>query len=160
LRPNTLNRTGLAHASGEQNTPFALHSEVGSALSFLTSLNPKSPLACKVPTGRGRPPGVGRLKILKPDTLAEFVRNPARQRAGPAGCPGFGFYPNAPMPHKKPEGEHQFKVGDRVTVTLHSGQLVEGTVRHVIEDTKGRHFQVDYGNHHTALVEKWRVHRK
>ena len=55
--------------------------------------------------------------------------------------------------------ERQYKVGDKVTVTLHSGQLVEGTVRHIIED-KGLHFQVDYGIHHTALVEKWRVHPK
>jgi len=61
---------------------------------------------------------------------------------------------------KKPNDEHQFQVGDRVSVTLHTGLIVDGTVRAIVNRTDGVHLQVDYGKDETALVELWRVHRK
>jgi hypothetical protein len=61
---------------------------------------------------------------------------------------------------KTPDDEHQFKVGDRVSVTLHTGLLVDATVRAIVKRTDGVHLQVDYGKDETALVELWRVHRK
>ena len=61
---------------------------------------------------------------------------------------------------KKPDDEHHFKVGDRVSVTLHTGLLVDATVRAIVQRTDGVHLQVDYGKDETALVELWRVHRK
>jgi hypothetical protein len=61
---------------------------------------------------------------------------------------------------KKPEGDHQFKVGDPVSVTLHTGQIVDGTVRAVVPHTDGVRLQVDYGKDETALVELWRVRLK
>lgn len=61
---------------------------------------------------------------------------------------------------KKPEDPHQFKVGDRVTVTLHSGRIVDGIVRAIIDRTDDLHLQVDYGKDETALVALWRVHAK
>ncbi len=54
------------------------------------------------------------------------------------------------------EPEHQFKAGDRVSVTLNTG-LVDGTMRAIVERTDDLYLQVDYGNHKTALVELWRV---
>ena len=61
---------------------------------------------------------------------------------------------------KKPEDERKFKVGERVTLTLHTGRLVEGVVRAVVERTDGVRLQVDYGKDETALVELWQVHPK
>ena len=59
---------------------------------------------------------------------------------------------------KKPEDAHKFQVGDCVTVTLHTGRLVDATVKAVIERTDGIRLQVDYETDKTALVELWRVH--
>ena len=61
---------------------------------------------------------------------------------------------------KQPEDERKFQVGDRVSVTLHTGLLVEGTVRAVFWRTHGVRLQIDYGKDETALVELWRVHAK
>jgi hypothetical protein len=61
---------------------------------------------------------------------------------------------------KKSDGEHQFKVGDSVSITLHTGRIVDGTVRAIVEKIDGIRLQVDYGKDETALVELWRVHRK
>jgi hypothetical protein len=63
-------------------------------------------------------------------------------------------------PRKKSDDEQPFKVGDRVSVTLHTGRLVDATVKAIVEKSKGIHLQVDYGKDETALVELWRVHRK
>jgi hypothetical protein len=67
-----------------------------------------------------------------------------------------------PVPARKkpPEGDHKFQVGDRVTLTLHTGRIVDGTVRAIVERTDGTRLQVDYGKDETALVEMWRVHAK
>jgi len=62
------------------------------------------------------------------------------------------------MMSKKSDDEHQFKVGDSVSVTLHTGLIVDGTVRAIVEKTDGVRLQVDYGKDETALVELWRVH--
>ena len=64
------------------------------------------------------------------------------------------------LTRKKPEDQRKFQVGDRVSLTLHTGQLVEGTVRAVVWRTDGVHLQVDYGKDETALVELWRVHAR
>jgi hypothetical protein len=61
---------------------------------------------------------------------------------------------------KKPDDEHRFKVGDAVSVTLHTGRMVDGTVRAIVDRTDGIRLQVDYGKDETALVELWRVHAK
>ena len=61
---------------------------------------------------------------------------------------------------KKSDDPHQFKVGDSVSLTLHTGRIVDGTVRAIVEKTDGMRLQVDYGKDETALVELWRVHRK
>jgi hypothetical protein len=59
--------------------------------------------------------------------------------------------------HKKSDGDNQFKAGDAVSVTLHTGRIVDGTVRAIVEQPDGKLLQVDYGNDETALVELWRV---
>jgi hypothetical protein len=61
---------------------------------------------------------------------------------------------------KKSDDNHQFKVGDRVSITLHTGRIVDGTVRAIVHQQDGIRLQVDYGNDETALVELWRVRAK
>jgi hypothetical protein len=50
-----------------------------------------------------------------------------------------------------------FKVGERVIIRLPVGQIVEATIRAVIERTDGIHLQVDWGYDQTALIEEWQV---
>jgi len=59
------------------------------------------------------------------------------------------------------DDKHQFKMGESVSIiTLHTGRIVDGTVRAIVEKTDGVRLQVDYGKDETALVELWRSHRK
>ncbi|HXJ11723.1 MAG TPA: hypothetical protein VNH19_05560 [Candidatus Limnocylindrales bacterium] len=60
------------------------------------------------------------------------------------------------MPAKQPD--HNYKIGDRVEVTLHDGRIVEAVVKAVIDRTDGKRLQVDYGKDETALVHLWQVH--
>ena len=55
---------------------------------------------------------------------------------------------------KKPD---EFKVGDRVTVSLFAGRIVDGVVKAIINRTHGVRLQVDYGKDETALVYLWQV---
>jgi hypothetical protein len=65
------------------------------------------------------------------------------------------------MPSRKEsDGDHPFKVGDPVSITLQTGRIVDGTVRAIVEKTDGLRLQVDYGKDETTLVELWRVHPK
>jgi hypothetical protein len=59
------------------------------------------------------------------------------------------FFP-VPAP-KKPDGR-QFKVGDRVTVSLSGGRIVDATVTAVVKRTEGIRLQVSYGKDETALA--------
>ena len=59
------------------------------------------------------------------------------------------------MTKKKPQPT--FAVGDRVTVSLSSGRVVEARVRAVVKAVDGVRLQVDYGHDETALVEMWQV---
>ena len=61
---------------------------------------------------------------------------------------------------KKSDDNHQYKVGESVSITLHTGRIVDGKVRAIVERTDGLRLQVDYGKDETALVELWRVHQK
>jgi hypothetical protein len=60
------------------------------------------------------------------------------------------------VPAKQPD--HNFKIGDRVEVTLHTGRIVEAVVKAVVERTDGKRLQVDYGEDETALVHLWQAH--
>jgi hypothetical protein len=62
---------------------------------------------------------------------------------------------SVPAP-KKPD-DRQFKVGDRVTVSLSGGRIVDATVTAVVEYTKSTRLQVSYGKDETALVYLWQV---
>ena len=61
------------------------------------------------------------------------------------------------MPAPKKPDERQFKVGDRVTVSLSAGRIVDGVVKAVINRVDGVRLQVDYGEDETALVYLWQV---
>ena len=61
------------------------------------------------------------------------------------------------MPAPKKPDERQFKVGDRVTVSLSAGRVVDGVVKAVINRVDGLRLQVDYGEDETALVYLWQV---
>jgi hypothetical protein len=51
------------------------------------------------------------------------------------------------MPSKKkpPNSEPTYGVGDRVKVNLHTGRIVDATIKAVIERTDGKRLQVDFG---------------
>jgi hypothetical protein len=57
---------------------------------------------------------------------------------------------------KKPD-DRQFKVGDRVSVSLSGGRIVAATVTAVVKRTEGTRLQVSYGKDETALVYLWQV---
>ena len=59
------------------------------------------------------------------------------------------------MPSKDPKRE--FKVGDKIRVNLHHGEIEDAVVRAVIEHTDGLKLQVDFGHEQTALIEEWQV---
>jgi hypothetical protein len=56
------------------------------------------------------------------------------------------------VPNKSKPAPRQFKVGDRVKVSLPLGLIVDATIKAVIERTDGLHLQVDFENDQTALV--------
>ena len=59
---------------------------------------------------------------------------------------------------KKPD-DRQFKVGDRVTVSLSSSRVVDAIVKAIVNHADGVRSQVDYGRDETALVYLWQVRR-
>jgi hypothetical protein len=66
------------------------------------------------------------------------------------------------MPSKKKasHSEQDYGVGDRVKVNLHTGRIVDATVKAVIERTDGKRLQVDFGKDETALIPagNYRIH--
>jgi hypothetical protein len=62
------------------------------------------------------------------------------------------------MPSKKKAPEDaSYAVGDAFKVNLHTGRIVEATVKAVIERTDGKRLQVDFGKDETALVHLWQI---
>ena len=65
------------------------------------------------------------------------------------------------MPAKKKashsEQEASYAVGDRVKVNLHTGRIVDATVKAIIDRTGGKRLQVDFGKDETALAYLWQV---
>ena len=64
---------------------------------------------------------------------------------------------SAAMPSNKKKASHSdqessYAVGDRVKVNLHTGRIVDATVKAVIERTDGKRLQVDFGKDETALI--------
>ena len=66
------------------------------------------------------------------------------------------YIPRVPA-RKKPEEQREYKVGDRLLVSLSSGRIVEAVVKAVIQQTDGTRLQVDYAKDETALVYLWQV---
>ena len=68
------------------------------------------------------------------------------------------------MPAKKKgshsEQEASYAVGDRLKVNLHTGRIVEATIKAIIERTDGKRLQVDFGKDETAFVHLWQVVEK
>jgi hypothetical protein len=63
---------------------------------------------------------------------------------------------NCAVAEKKPE-KRQFHVGDPVRVNLHTGRIVDATIKAVIERIDGVRLQVDFGHDETALIHEWQV---
>jgi len=59
---------------------------------------------------------------------------------------------------QKPDNQREYKVGDRVTVSLSGGRIVDATVTAVVNKTEGVRLQVACGRDETALVYLWQVH--
>jgi hypothetical protein len=54
---------------------------------------------------------------------------------------------------------NEFKIGDHVKINLHSGRIVDGTVKAIISRSHGSSLQVAFGSE-TALVHLWQVIEK
>jgi hypothetical protein len=63
-------------------------------------------------------------------------------------------------PDKPNERATAFAVGDRIRVNLHTGRIVEATIKAVIDRTDGQRLQVDFGKDETALIRSWQVVEK
>jgi hypothetical protein len=65
------------------------------------------------------------------------------------------------MPAKKKashsEQEASYAVGDRLKVNLHTGRIVDATIKAIVERTDGKRLQVDFGKDETALIYLWQV---
>jgi hypothetical protein len=46
---------------------------------------------------------------------------------------------------------------ERLKVDLHTGRIVDATVKAIIERTDGKRLQVDFGKDGTALIHLWQV---
>ena len=55
------------------------------------------------------------------------------------------------MPAKTP------KVGDKIRVNMHSGKIVDATVKAIIDSTDGVKYQVDFGFRRTAPINEWQI---
>ena len=60
-------------------------------------------------------------------------------------------------PEKADENLSEFRVGDRVKLNLHTGRIVDATIKAIIDRTGGKRLQVDFGKDETALVYLWQV---
>ena len=76
-------------------------------------------------------------------------------RCGIGRCYNFLAY-NPAVP-KKPNPHRQFKVGDRVKVSMHGGKVVDAVIKAIIDRRDALHYQVDFGKEQTALVAEWQV---
>ena len=64
------------------------------------------------------------------------------------------------MPSKKKAPEDlTYAVGDRVKLNLHTGRIVDATIKAVVEKTHGVRLQVSFGDE-TALIYLWQVVEK
>jgi hypothetical protein len=64
------------------------------------------------------------------------------------------------MPSKKDKAaEQDYAIGDRVRVNLHTGRIVDATVKALTERTDGKGLQVDFGKDESALIHLWQVDR-
>jgi hypothetical protein len=65
------------------------------------------------------------------------------------------------MPAKKKashsEQDASYAVGDRLKVNLHTGRIVDATIKAIVERTDGKRLQVDFGKDETALIYLWQV---
>jgi hypothetical protein len=68
-----------------------------------------------------------------------------------------GAMPSNKKKASKPEQDASYAVGDRVKVNVHTGRIVDATVKAVIENTDGKRLQVDFGKDETALIHLWQV---
>jgi len=71
-----------------------------------------------------------------------------------------GAMPSNKKKASKPEQDASYAVGDRLKVNLHTGRIVDATIKAIIERTDGKQLQVDFGKDETALVHLWQVVEK
>jgi hypothetical protein len=65
-----------------------------------------------------------------------------------------------PSNKKKAPEDSTYALGDRVKVNLHTGRIVDATVKAVVDNTDGKRLQVDFGKDETALIHLWQVVEK
>jgi hypothetical protein len=61
------------------------------------------------------------------------------------------------MPKIPNPAPRQFKIGDKIRVSLPGGKLVEGTIKSISEHKDGLRFQVAFRHDQTALIGEWQI---
>jgi hypothetical protein len=49
------------------------------------------------------------------------------------------------------------KVGDKIRVSMHGGNIVDAVIKAVINKTDGPRYQDDFGFSQTALIREWQI---
>ena len=49
------------------------------------------------------------------------------------------------------------KVGDKIRVNMHSGKIVDATVKAIIDTVGGVKYQIDFDVQRTALISEWQI---
>ena len=61
------------------------------------------------------------------------------------------------MPKKSHPVQRQFKVGDKIRVSMHGGKIVDALIKAILDTTDGLKYQVAFGHDQTATVPERQI---
>lgn len=61
------------------------------------------------------------------------------------------------MPKNPNPAPRQYKVGGKIRVNMHSGKIVDATIKAIIDTTGGVKYQIDFDVQRTALISEWQI---
>jgi hypothetical protein len=93
------------------------------------------------------------------ESTTRGLRRQAQEADGRSTSAGLPKVYNPAMPNNSNPASHQRKVGDkiRVSMQMHGGEIVDATIKAVIETTSDTQYQIDFGNDQTATVTERQI---
>jgi hypothetical protein len=64
---------------------------------------------------------------------------------------------NLAVPKKPSPAPWQFKVGDKIRVSMHGGKIIDAVIKAILDTTDGLKYQVDFGRDQTAMVSERQI---